>query len=188
MTENRKSRRIAWCVICGALTVIIVTFALYRMELIDLYRMYQVGYRFVWMPEGVLPSRHEVGHKINTSGEVAVDLRGLQRAGRWTTGEEEVTILPAPLSDGEYSLSSAINERGCVVGNSSRGGNRDRHAYVWAPGSAAQDIGNLGGLIVPTDINGLNQIVAAYQRALNEVSRQLLTRLAETCTRTKPEI
>ena len=96
MTENRKSRRIAWCVVCGALTVIIVTFALYRRELVDFYRMYQLGYRFIWMPEGVLPSRNG-SHKINTSGEVAVDLRGLQRAGRWTTGEEEVTILPAPL-------------------------------------------------------------------------------------------
>ena len=113
MTPNRKSRRIAWCVVCGALTVIIVTFGLYRKELTELYRVYKVGYRFVWMPEGVLPSRNG-SRKINTSGEVAVDSRGfdragLGRAGRWSTGEEEVTILPAPLSAGQSSLSSAIN-------------------------------------------------------------------------------
>ena len=109
-----KGRRNAIIVLLGAVVALLVraTMGLLWEDLRDWY----VGYRFVWMPPGVTPNG-SLGHCVNSSGEVAVDVHGSAReGGRWSFETGEVAHLRMVSPEAPASKTSSINDHGTVVG------------------------------------------------------------------------
>ena len=80
------------------------------------------------------------------------------------------------LPGGSFSLASAINPAGQVVGQAETAGGR-RHAFLWEKG-VMTDLGTLpgGGSSVALDINPAGQVVGGSETESGEFHATLWTR------------
>ena len=81
---------------------------------------------------------------VNERGDLAgyvSSAEGIDRAVRWTSGIEELGVLPAPHHI--RSRATALNEAGQVVGYSSGAG--VMHAFLWTERDGMEDLGTLPG-------------------------------------------
>ena len=144
-----RRNRILITAMAAILAGLVVSGALLHERLLDTLHAWRTGYRFEWMPEGVVP----VGPRaINHAGQVAVNAyegESDTSAALWSSEEARVRLTGAVPGRPPHSNAIAIGDDGSIVGAfwERTGGswNRLQGGFIWSERGGIVEISNPGG-------------------------------------------